>query len=309
MSSTLNTSQPNPQTELPFFLAIGDSHGRNLDPETITSQFTIITKVTSGLQWYQPYQQHLCAQSLINSSCISPLISTCSGVLLLIGTNSVRNTPAFRIIEQVAHFIESLRTTHPHLTGKHDISVVCAIPCLKPSFHFTSIGSLTSNTNAYNSLLTELSIRLNFSTLDLGITAADLYRDGMHVQSSLRPFVRNAIKAHFVTVLDTRRTQIQSRPRSRAALTRRNNRRHKRSEQKRKAYTVARPIDRSWKLQHIKNFLKPKEIKYSRLPEIYHHQLRSFFNTSIAQQPADQTLTPDDFNERNYHKWLSKQQL
>ena len=128
MSCTLNTSQPNPQTELPFFLVIGDSHGRNLDPETITSQFIIITKGTSDLQWYQPYQQHLCAQSLVNSSCISPSISTCSGVLLWIGTNSVRNTPAFRIIWTSAHFIESLRTTHPHLTGKHDISVFAQSP-------------------------------------------------------------------------------------------------------------------------------------------------------------------------------------
>jgi hypothetical protein len=309
MPSTLNTIQPNPQTELPFFLVIADSHGKILDPEIITPQFTIITKATPGLQWYQSYQRQLCATSLVNSPSISNLVSTCSGVLFLIGTNSVRSIPAFRIIEQVEHLIGLLRTSHPHLTGKHDISIVCAFPCHKPSFHFQSIESLTLNINTYNSLLGELSIRLKFSTLDLELTAANLHHDGMHLRTSLRPLVDTVVKAHFVTGLEKRRNLIQSRPRSRAALTRRNNKRHKRSEQKRKAYTVTRLIDRSWKLQHIKNFLKQRDIRYSRLPEIYNHQLRIFFTTSFAQQHADQTLGPEDFNERSYHDWLSQQQL
>ena len=194
MPSTLNTIQPNPQTELPFFLVIADSHGKILDPEIITSQFTINTKATSGLQWYQSYQRHLCATSLVNSSSISNLASNCSGVLFLIGTNSVRNTPAFRIIEQVEHLIGLLRTSHPHLTGKHDIAIVCAFPCYKPSFHFQSIESLTLNINAYNSLLVELSTRLNFSTIDLNLTTADLHHDGMHLRASLRPLVDTVVK-------------------------------------------------------------------------------------------------------------------
>lgn len=282
MPDTSDTIQPNPQPELPFFMVIADSHGKNLDPEIITSHFTIITKATSGLQWCQSYQRQLCATSLVNSSSFSDLISICSGVLFLIGTNLDRNTPALRIIEQVERFVGLLRTSHPHLTGKHDISIVCAFPCHKPSFHFQSIESLTLNINAYNSLLVELSIRLSFSTLDLAITAADLYPDGMHLRASLRPLVDNVVKAHFASVLEKRSNLIQSCPRSRAALTR-----HKRSEQKRKAYTVTRLIDRTWKLPPIKNFLKQREIKHSRLPEIYHHQLRIFFNSSDAQQHAD----------------------
>jgi hypothetical protein len=245
MTNTLNTIQQNPQTELPFFLVIVDSHGKILDLEIITSQFTIITKATAGLQWYQSYTRQLCATSLVNSTAISDLVSKCSGVLFLIGTNSIRNTPAVRIIEQVEHVVGLLRTNHPHLTGKHHISIMCAFPCYKPSFHFQSIESLTLNVNAYSSLLVELSTRLNFSTIDLEITAADLRHDGMHLRTSLRTVVDTVVKVHFATVLEKRGNLIQSRPRSRAARTRRNNKRHKRSEHKRKAFTVTRLIDRS----------------------------------------------------------------
>jgi hypothetical protein len=223
--------------------------------------------------------------------------------------HSVRNTPAYRIIQQVEQLIGSLRISHPHLTGKNDISVVCTFPCYKPTSHFQSITTLISNINAYNAMLVDSSVRFNFSILNLHITADQLKVDGMHVHSDYRSWVCNAITAHCTTTLDTHRTLTQSRHRSRAALTRRNNKRHKRSAHQRMAYNVTRPIDRSWKLQHIKNFLKQREIKYSRLPEIYHHQLRIFFNSAGAQQHADQILAPDDFNERNYQNWLSQQQL
>ena len=151
-------------------------------------------------------------------------------------------------------------------------------------------------------MLVDSSVRFNFSILNLHITADQLKGDGMHVHSNYRSWVCNAITAHCTTTLDTHRTLTQFRHRSRAALTRRNNKRHKRSEHQRKAYSVTRPIDRSWKLQHIKVFLKQREIKYSRLPEIYHHRLRIFFNSADAQQYADQILAPDNFNERNYQE-------
>ena len=309
MPNEFAITQQNPQNELPSFFVLTDSHGRNLDPDLTTSHYRMRTHAISGLQWVQPCQRELCATSLILSSSLSPMISSCTSILLLIGTNSVRNTAAVRIIQQVEHVISVIRTNYPHFLGKNDISLVYAFPCLKTSYHFRSIESLLSNIDEYNSLLLELSIRLNFSVVDLHITHNHLNTDGMHLHPTCRYLMRGAIENYFATTLEMRLVTTNSRQRSREALTRRNRKRHQRSTQQRKTHTIVRPIDRSWKLNEVKEYLRHREIKYGRLPEVYHHQLRIQFNNSTDQQHADQTLAPDDFNENNYHKWLLQKPL
>ena len=280
MPNSSTITQQSPQDELSYFFILADSHGRNLDPDLTTSHYRMSTKAISGLQWVQPYQRELCATSLILSSSLSPLISACTSILLIIGTNSVRNTDAVRIIQQVEHFVSIIRTNYPHFLRKQDISLAYTFSCYKTSFHFPSIQSLLSNIDEYNSLLLQLSIRLNFSVVDLHITSNYLNTDGMHIHPTYRYLMHSAIENYFATTLELRHNVTNYRQRSRAAVTRRNRKRHQRSAQQRKTHTSIRPIDRAWQLKEIKEFLKHREIHYGRLPEVYHHQLRIQFNNS-----------------------------
>ena len=178
---TLGTIQEIPTPNLPSFLILTDSHGKHLDSFINTSRYNMITKAISGLQWVQRNNSRLCTRSLILTSSISSLLTSCTGVLFLVGTNSVRNTSALTIIDHIEDVINLLRSHHSHLLTKHDISIVTTFPCYKTSNLYPSISTLTNNLLTYNKHLKELSIRLNFSWVDFQINGDHLSNDGLHL--------------------------------------------------------------------------------------------------------------------------------
>jgi hypothetical protein len=135
-TSILNSIMSNSFTRLPSLLVISDSHGRNIDPIT-TSTYHIITHFVSGLQWVNNTNSQVCARSLILQYPLSSLLTSCTADLFMIGTNSVRNTPAAQIIEQIEDVIDLIRSHHLHLTNTSAISIIKTFPCYKPSASFT----------------------------------------------------------------------------------------------------------------------------------------------------------------------------
>ncbi|CAF2096549.1 unnamed protein product, partial [Rotaria magnacalcarata] len=110
-----------------------EHHGKYFPPLLKTSLYKIIVKRISGLQWINHYDKNLCTKSLLLSSSISSILSSCVGVLFLIGTNSIRNTSAPRIIEQLEDIIDLVRFNYGHLQSKADISITSVFPCHKTS--------------------------------------------------------------------------------------------------------------------------------------------------------------------------------
>ncbi|CAF3328907.1 unnamed protein product [Rotaria sp. Silwood2] len=302
----LNTIQLNTALDLPLFLILADSHAKYFPPVITTSSYKLITKSISGLQWVNQSNTQLCATSIILSSSMSSLLSSCSGVFFFIGTNSIRNNSASETIAQVDNLIDLIRSHHIHLNHLTDISISSVFPCLKPSFLFSSISTLLSNINNYNTLLKDLATRKNFTVVDLPITADQLNHDGMHIHINHLPFIWNIIQQYFdMLVLQKTTTRSLSHSRSRTAIARRNKRRHEKQKKRQAIQTVIRPIARIWKLKDLKTYLKYKKIKYGRLPEIRRHQLCIQFNNRLHQQHAEQILNLTDFDEQSYYNWIS----
>jgi 3'-phosphoadenosine 5'-phosphosulfate sulfotransferase (PAPS reductase)/FAD synthetase len=153
--------------------------------------------------------------------------------------------------------------------------------------------------------LKDLSFRKNITILDLPITGDHLHNDGMHVHVKHLSMFYNTIQQYFQDLIPHQTKPPQSKRRSREAITRRNKQRHQKLKTRQAAQTVIRPIARVWKLRDLKDYLKFKNIKYSRLPEIHNHQLCIQFNHLVHQQEAEKILNFQDFDETSYYNWLS----
>ena len=305
--SYINTILPSTYTPLPSFLVLTDSHGKRVPPIINTSSYNIITKSISGLQWVNEHKIQLCTRSLTLSPTFSPLLSSSIGVLFLIGTNSIRQIPALQIMQQIEEIIELIRFHHPHLNKKHDISIVTTFPCYKVSSRFSSPSSLMNNIISYNENLKQLSDRMRFSYVDFKVTDSLLSHDQMHLSSSHQHFLSNAIITYLHDLFNIKINSFKVNCRSQQAFARRNKNRHEHLKQKQSLYTISRPIHPTWHLNELKLFLKEKNIKFSRLPEIYHHQLRIRFNTNHTKQDAEQILSADVFDENHHIEWLRLQ--
>lgn len=300
-SSQLNTIMSLPTSILPSFLIISDSHCKTFASKVDTPHYHVITKAISGLQWKNQYENKYCAYSLIRSESISTLFSSSLSVLLLIGTNSVRTTPALEIIEQVKDVIKLIRLHHDHLHAKQDITIMSTFPCYRISKRFPLRTLLISNINLYNDKLKQLSHQMNFSYLTLQITDEHLNSDQMHLKSP--DYLYGNIIDYFDKLIVPQSTIPQSQRRSRSAITRRNKKRHERLNIKRQQHTLIRPIHPSWKLQAVKQLLKHNQINYARLPEIYKHQIRIQFDHEFKKEHAERILSSTIFNEQNAIQW------
>ncbi|CAF0988794.1 unnamed protein product [Rotaria magnacalcarata] len=304
---SVNNIQPNQLHAPTMFVIITDSHGKYFPPVIQTPSYKLITNSISGLQWVNTYNTKLCTRSLLLSSSITSILSSCTGVLFLIGTNSVRNTSALQIITQVEDIISTLRSHHPHLAQKTDITVATVFPCYKPSFRFQTHSLLSSNINNYNKLLKNLSSLRNFSILDLPINGDHLGRDGMHLDSIHISYLSNTIQEYVHDLMSKRIAPVKSLRRSRTALRRRYKKRHEKLKQKQKTHVVIRHIDRIWPLKDIKAYLMYKNIKYNRLPEIWQQKLCIQFTNPVHREHAEKTLTINDFDEHSYSEWCSQE--
>ena len=298
----------NPTINEPFFVVLSDSHGKYLQSKITTQHYHISTQSISGLQWINKYDRHLCARSILASSSFTSILSQCTGIVFLIGTNSVRSTHALHIIEQIEDIITVIRLHHGHLTHKHGITIVETFPCYKTSARFPSSTLLSNNIASYNNELQILSVRMNFSCINFQITHEHLHHDKMHLQHQYKHLLYDAVITYFNTLIEKRLTGSQSRRRSRTAITRRNKKRHEKSRAQQQQHTLIRSISPLWKLADIKQLLKHHGIKFARLPEIYNHQLRIQFNNEVFQQQAEQSLSSTIFDEQHYIEWRRQHQ-
>ena len=302
---TLHNDHPSEYSQSSFII-VADSHAKSFPPIFSSSHYSLITRSISGLQWFNPRDTDLCATSLIQSTSLSSLLSSSAGIFFLISTNSVRTTSAVEIIDQVANIIRLIRSHHPHLSNKHHISIISPFPCLRTSSSFRRPDDLSANIEDYALRLRDLSTRLDFSFVDLQLEARHLSWDGMHLQHPRQKILFDSIRKYFEELVQCRSNPKPPRRRSRTAITARNRKRHQKLLEKQREFTLIRNIDRCWHLRDIKQILTTKNIKYTRLPEVYNHKLRVQFNTLSDLQHAEQLLADDQFNENNYLQWTSQ---
>lgn len=303
LSIQLNTIQPASTPTLPTIFLFSDSHGKYFPPNSHSTKYCYTTKSISGLQWYNSNHPNLAVHSLINSTSIRSLLVSCYGVVFLVGTNSVRITPATIIIDQITTIIDLLRQQHSHLTRKNRIIIISSFPCFKPSTLFPTIHLLMANVDQYNVMLLDLSISKGFTFLTIPISIDHLHSDQMHIEIQHIPYIYNYIQHSLDLLLSNSNTS-----RSLVARHRRNHQRHEKLRLRQASQTVIRPISPRWKLHDLKAYLKFRNIRCYRLPEIRKHRLRLQFTHSTDRDHAEQTLHLDEFSDQNYHTWISMQQ-
>lgn len=177
-------------------LLIGDSHAKNLPLQTTTLKYSITTKFIRGLKFFDQYNSALCLYTLISTREFQIHLSQIDTLILLIGTNSIRNINASSVIHQVQDIINVLRKWFPHFHKPQSISICLIFPCLKVSNRFFTTFSLQSNIDTYNEQLIYLSEQMHFNILDLKITKSHLARDHMHIDYYFEHLILDAMIDH-----------------------------------------------------------------------------------------------------------------
>ncbi|CAF1317642.1 unnamed protein product [Rotaria socialis] len=300
----LNMIYEQPIQNLPKYFVLSDSHGKYFPPYHRTAQYQLVIKSISGLQWNNPWQQELSVNNLIESTSIKSIISTCAGIIFMVGTNSIRSWSASEIIQDIVNITQSIRSTYDHLNRKTDISICTIFPCLKTSTRFLTSNLLTSNINDYNTKLYDISNTLNFTIINFPITISHLNVDGLHIRAKHTSLIFNIILDN-ITCLLNKTNKIKNSQRSSEAKSRRNKRVHQRQKQQQQSHIIFRLVDTIWKLKDIKQYLRYKQIKYSGLPDIHNNKLYVQFNNSINLQHAEQCLALGEFDSSHYRIWMT----
>ncbi|CAF3314616.1 unnamed protein product [Rotaria socialis] len=304
MDTSTATSIPHhEQTTLPLYFILSDSHWKNLHSTINTPHYQITTRSISGLQWVNTYNHTLCTQTVLNSPSISSILSSVTGVLFLIGTNSVRSMSALRIIQQVEAIVNMIRLNHHHIDHLEKITIAATFPCLKVSSCFPNIDLLLNNINLYNQQLEILSRRLGFSFLDFHITPEHLHRDHLHLQHQYKNILHATIVQYFDSIIAEQGKSPQSQHRTSTAITRRNKRRHEKRKEKQQQHILTRSLSQSWTIPDIKNILKHHAIKFARICSVANHKIRIQFNNTKDQQHADNLISLTFFDDNNFAIW------
>ncbi|CAF1414988.1 unnamed protein product [Adineta steineri] len=164
------------------FLVLGDSHVRHMPSNFSTSSYSLITKSISGLKFKDYDKKNLSLFHLLFTSEIQLLLSQVDGVLLLLGTNSIRIFRASTIISQIEEIIFFLRQVYPQFNPRQRIIIPLCFPCLKTTSKFWNKIKLTSNIQLYNNRLYQLSYRMNFNVINFRLRAYQLASDKIHIQ-------------------------------------------------------------------------------------------------------------------------------
>ncbi len=179
------------------YLVIADSHGKHLPSHIKTKSHDIVIKAISGLKWCDYYNKELSLNHLLSSSNFDSLLSHANAVLFLIGTNSVRIFSYFHICNQIKHIIKYLREKYSQLNNRHNIIVNFTFPCFKTSKKFPTSKSLLRNINSFNKNLTELSIQMNFKTINFYIENHHISYDNIHIYRQFQYLIFDGIKYQF----------------------------------------------------------------------------------------------------------------
>lgn len=282
--------------QVPSYFVLTDSHGKYVPTTISTPSYSIQVMAVSGLKWIDHYHSNLSALSVLSSDSVHQRVSTATAIMFLIGTNSVRCTPAATIITQITQVLHAIRTQHIHLSEKHSITIVASFPCLKPLYPLNTVQSLMANINQYNSMLLNLADALNFTILDFHVSENHLAFDRMHLARPYSTLVEHSIidYVEHLSSLPTIRT-FSTTSRSVEAKARRNQRRHEKQAHKRQQQFFTRPIHSSWSVLSVKNYLHDHNIKFAKIPPIYRNTLRIQFNNPFDQQLADASLSQETF--------------
>ena len=181
---------------IPLFLVIGDSHLTFLPRTSTTDTYRLVTHTISGLRWYNPFEPDLCATNLLQTSSISSTLSSVFGVILVVGTNSLRTSSATLTIEHMKQFISDLRSSHPHLTSTNSLTISLTFPCQKFTKQFPNTLSLSSNINEYNQTLLSLANILHFSIIEFPIDPVHLKPDGIHIHHRFNHILSSVLYHH-----------------------------------------------------------------------------------------------------------------
>jgi hypothetical protein len=309
---------------------LGDSHARFIGSIFTTSLYNLVSKSVSGLKWIDYYDQKYSVCALLSLPEIQSHLSQASGVLFLVGTNSVRIMPARKIISQVQQIILSVQQNYPHLNQSKKISVSLTFPCFKTTRRFPTETSLISNINLYNEELKLLSLQMNFNILDFNITNDHLANDNMHIHASFHDDMLKSIMNHFdqlirtipTTTTTTTTDPILSLPstsssasdqeksskhskRSREALDRQNKKNQEKMKIKQQQHKIMRKIHHQWTISQTKQYLDSLNIRYARIQSITNNILRILFNNQDDQDFADSHLGIDKFNENCYKEFVN----
>ena len=293
----LHSIRSDEHKKLSVVFLLSDSHCKHFQSVINTTRYQLHLCAISGLQRHSAYNVNLSASDVIKSSTISTTLSTAHAAVLLLGINSIRCLSSWTIIEQVEYIINLIRITHPHLSAKNHIHIGLVFPCNKLSSKYPTIEVLHYNINHFNHLLKLLARRVNFSIMDLRISDNQLSSDQIHLNKEGRDELLQRIILYCDDLFTTTSLVPPNSYRSPEAIRRRNKKRHIKQLARRRQYTLVRIIHPSWKVQHVKQFLQTLEIRFARLPEVYHHKLRIQFNNAQSLQEAECRLSLTVFQE------------
>lgn len=278
------------------YFILTDSHGKYVPPLISTPAYSIEVMAISGLKWIDQYNPNLSAMTLLSSPTLQQRLSNAKAIMFIIGTNSVRCTPAAVVATQITHAISLLRSHHSHLSDKQCINIVPCFPCLKPIYPLHTSQSLSLNIAHYNSMLVDLATELNFTLVDFYVTEHHLGPDRMHFSRQHRNLVQTSIQNYVAYLSSLHATPISSiTGRSTEARARRNQRRHQKQALNQRQHFFTRPIHSSWSVIAVKEYLHAHNIKFAKLPPIYRNLLRIQFNNPVDQHIADELLSPTAF--------------
>ncbi|CAF1364717.1 unnamed protein product [Adineta steineri] len=138
------------------FLVLGDSHARRMPSRFMTSSYSLIIKSIPGLKFIDYHDKKLSLLHLLFSSKIQYLLSEADGIILLVGTNSVRIHSARTIISQTEAIIFFIRKVYPKFNQRESITIPLSFPCVKTTRKFSKKYALISNIQFYNYRLYQL---------------------------------------------------------------------------------------------------------------------------------------------------------
>ena len=281
----------------PMFFVLTDSHGKYVSSPIRTASYSMTVMAISGLKWIDNYNSNLSVFALLSTPTVHHHLSSASAIMFLIGTNSVRCTPASTIINQIKNIINGIRSNYPHLTKKHCINIVPCFPCFKPIYPLNTCHSLLDNIAQYKNLLFDLSDTLNFTIVAFHVMSHHLGPDRMHLDFRHKKLIERSIITHVESLsvaLATSETRMAGR--SQEAKARRNKRRHIKLSLKQHQYFLKRPISSSWSLQNVKTYLHEHNIQFAKVPPIFRNTLRIQFNNPLSLCAAENTLSQDAFS-------------
>lgn len=189
---------------IPKFFVLGDSHARCFPARYVTSSFEMWVKSVSGLKWIDRWQSSLCSKECLSTREVSELMSEWFGVVLLIGTNSLRIFGAQQVIDEVKEVVGLIREKYGSLNDRISVAVMAAFPCLKLTRKFPSESLMLRNIDGFNEGLKALAIDEKFTVIDCNMKGDNLASDLIHIYPKFHRLIFDSVVDHFGRLAEER---------------------------------------------------------------------------------------------------------